>query len=401
MVTFDPERLAHVDELESLDRSAMLRSLATAGAQVRRAVTTTRESGVLDLVSRDRPRAIVVAAMGADDLIADAVTTLAARHSPIVVASAHDLPLPGWVGSLDLVLAVSLSGRAPGPVRLALEAGRRGATVVTIGAADSPLADAAARARGRHVPVPTALAHGPLASRSAAWSMLTPALLSLAGHGVVPIDIPTVEAAADRLDEVAEASRPSSESFVSPAKILALGIGTSLPLVLADGPLSGVAARRAATMLSRSARIPVMVGELPDAAAQVLACIDGPYAAATAPQGGRDIFADPFLDGPVRPEVSVLMVRDAMTPDAMTPDAGGPAQVSPEDAARINLAHGVADLVTARGTRLHELTPAPGPDLVRLAELIALIDFATTYLALGYGLDPASAPAVVDLRALR
>ncbi|MFZ1577428.1 MAG: SIS domain-containing protein [Nostocoides sp.] len=47
------------------------------------------------------------------------------------------------------------------------------------------------------------------------------------------------------------------------------------------------------------------------------------------------------------------------------------------------------------------MTPAPGPDLVRLAELIALIDFATTYLALGYGLDPASAPAVVDLRALR
>ena len=47
MVTFDPERLAHVDELESLDRSAMLRSLATAGAQVRRAVTTTDRKSVV------------------------------------------------------------------------------------------------------------------------------------------------------------------------------------------------------------------------------------------------------------------------------------------------------------------------------------------------------------------
>ena len=38
------------------------------------------------------------------------------------------VPLPGWVGPLDLVVAVSLSGRARGPLAVAAEAARRGLT---------------------------------------------------------------------------------------------------------------------------------------------------------------------------------------------------------------------------------------------------------------------------------
>ena len=48
--------------------------------------------------------------------------------------------------------------------------------------------------------------------------------------------------AADRLDEVAEACRPSSESFVNPAKVLATDLAEGVPVVLGDGPLNGVAA---------------------------------------------------------------------------------------------------------------------------------------------------------------
>ncbi|GAB4077596.1 SIS domain-containing protein [Nostocoides australiense] len=409
---FEIERLDDTEALAETDRSGMLRALATAGAQVRRAVTATREAGLLERDPDDRPRAVLVAAMGADNLVGDLVCALAARHSPVGVWTAHDLPLPGWVGSLDLVVAVSLSGRAPGPLRLAHEAGRRGATVLSIGAPDSPLAEATARARGVHIAVEREAAGVRLASRSAAWSMLTPVVLALAAHGLVDVSPDDLAQVADRLDAVAEAARPGSESFVSPPKILAGEIAGRLPMILGDGPLTAVAARRVGTMLARTARIPVMVGELPDAAAELLACLDGPYAAgaATGPDGGRDIFADPFLDGPPAPEVGLLLVRDR---DPRAGEEGSAvrasgaaayrepnAPIGPQDAARINLTQAIVDLALARGTRVHELTPGPGPDIVRLAELIAQIDFAATYLALGHGLDPAAAPAVADLRDL-
>ena len=407
MAAFDPDLLGEPDRLLEGDPSQMLRALATAGAQVRRALTTTRKAGALDL-RIERPRAIVVAAMGADDVVADLLAALAARHSPIGVWPCHDSPLPGWVGSLDLVVAVSLSGRAPGPVRLALEAGRRGASVLTIGAPDSPLAEAAARGRGVHVP-----AEGTGAtSRSAAWSMLTPAILALGALGVLPVDATDLDAVADRLDEIAEANRPTAEAFVSPAKILATGLGATIPLVLADGPLTGVAARRAGTMLARTARLPVMVGELPDAASQLLACLDGPYAAAPAPEGGRDIFADPYLDGPPGAEVGLLLLRDrdprageegarVRGGEAAAYDADAPrVEIGPQDAARINLAQGIVDLAERRGARVQQLSPGPGGDLVRLAELMATLDFAATYLALAHGLDPATVPALADLRDL-
>ena len=408
MPAFDPDLLDQPERLAELDRTGMLRALAGAGAQVRRALTTAADAGIGPTAAADRPRAVVVAAMGADDLVGDAMATLARAHSPVGVSTVHDLPLPGWVGSLDLVLAVSLSGRAPGPVRLALEAGRRGALVVTIGAADSPLAEAASRARGVHLAIPDRDSFGPLASRTAAWSMLTPALLALAAYGVLPARAEDLDAVADRLDEVAEAARPSAESFVSPAKVLATGLGASVPLVLADGPLTAVAARRAATMLSRTARIPVMAGELPHAAASILSCLDGPYAAAPALDGGRDIFVDPFLDAPPGPEVSLLVVRDR-DPRAGAEIAGGvragaaPAdtgagEISAREAARLNVAHGVLDLAVRRGARVQQLSPGPGPELVRLAEVIATTDFAATYLALAHGLDPANAPSVRDLR---
>ena len=68
---------------------------------------------------------------------------LAGSASPVPVSVRRGLPLPGWVGPLDLVVAVSMSGRAPGPVGLAAEAARRGCRLLTVGMPDSPLAEVA------------------------------------------------------------------------------------------------------------------------------------------------------------------------------------------------------------------------------------------------------------------
>ncbi len=372
--------------LAALDSQRTLRSLATAGAQVRHAVDLASEARLERLTGGQRPRSVLVAALGGSAVVAEVLELLAEPGSPVPVQTRRNLPLPGWVGALDLVVAVSQSGRAAGPLALAAEAARRGAALLTVGAPDSPLAAVCAQARGIHIDVPATTT----SSRTSLWAMLTPVIL--AAHALDMVDAgPEVMArVADRLDHQAEVFRPGSETFVNPAKSLAMELAEGVPVVLGDGPLTGVAAARAAGMLARTARTPATWGELPDAASQVVACFDGPFSDAGAaagagmPRGGDDIFADPFLDGPPAPKLRLLLLRDNAS-DVV-------------DATAVALADAVAATARQAGVRVSEHTAEPGHPLERLAGHVALTDFAATYLALGLGLDPSLSPSVADLR---
>jgi hypothetical protein len=378
----DERRLDDPDALADGDSHEVLRALATAGAQVREAVTLATEAGATSLT--DRPRSVLVASLGGSALVGDVLGLLAGPGSPVPVTVRRNLPLPGWVGPLDLVVAVSLSGRAAGPLALAAEAARRGATILTVGADDSPLAAVSRAARGIHV----AVGRGRTSSRTALWSLLVPVLVAADSLGLVDLPASAFVATADRLDEIADAARPSSESFVNPAKVLAVELAGSVPVVLGDGDLAGVAAQRAAAMLSRTARTPAVWGELPDDASQVVAAFDGPFTAGGF--GGSaedDVFADPFVDGPTGPRLRLLLLRDAL-----------PEPLDAAAAAAARLADAVKMTAEDAGVRVSELVALDGHPLARLAGLVALTDFAAAYLALGQGFDPAVSAHLADLR---
>ena len=240
------------EAIETVDRRGSLRALASAGADVRRTRVLSEEAG-LDRVNRgDRPRSLLLAAVGSASVVGNVVDHLAEPGSPIAVQTRNNVPLPGWVGPLDLVIAVSASGAAPGPVALAAEAQRRGAGLLTVGAADSPLADVCARARGVHIdPMATGRT-----TRSSLWALLTPVLLGLERIGVIEPVTGQLDEVARMLDEQAEAFRPDSEAFVNPAKDLAMSLSDIVPVVLGDGGLTGVVAARAAAPLARAAPRP-------------------------------------------------------------------------------------------------------------------------------------------------
>lgn len=385
MPPFDETLLDDEGRRHVADPTDMVRALAGAGAQARRAVTLAAESDLTRVAAGERPRAVHVAAVGGSETVADVLDLLISRTSPVLLTADGSGPLPGWVGTLDLVIAVSLSGRAEGPVRQAREAGRRGAHVLTIGAPDSPLSEAAAVARGVHLPVDPGTGH----SRTALWSLLVPALLATSACDVIDIPPAVLLAAADRLDTQAERFRPDAEFFVNPAKTLALDLSEVVPVILADGPVTGVAARRMSTMLARTARVPATWGRLPDAAAQVVACLSGPFTGESTPaeDGGADIFADPYLDGPTGASLGLVLLRDPV-PGGRSPEA---------DLERHNTAQSVADHAGSRGVRVLEHRATEGHDVERIAELIALTDFASTYLAIGHGLDPATTPGITGL----
>ena len=382
----DESRIDSEEAIAALDSRQTLRSLATAGAQVREAIDLSAMAGVERVSGGERPRSVLVASLGGSAVVCDVLELLAEPGSPVPVSVRRNVPLPGWVGPLDLVIAVSQSGRAAGPLALAAEAARRGASLLTVGMSESPLADVAAQARGVHI----GIGRGRTTSRTALWSLLAPVLLS-AGHlGLVDVDAQVLLDTADRLDEVAEAARPSSDAFVNPAKVLAADLAQGVPVVLGDGALSGVSAGRAASMLARTARMPATSGELPDDAAQIVACFDGPFTAAygqvAGQRRGADIFADPYLDGPALPRLALLMLRDAE-----------PEQLTREAAQAVALTDAVVDAARGAGVTVSEVRAQPGHPLVRLAGQIATTDFAATYLALGLGLDPAVSPHVADL----
>jgi D-arabinose 5-phosphate isomerase GutQ len=388
----DEELLDDADAIAAADPTGVLRSLATAGAQVRAAMLRGAEAGVQSFGDVDRPRSVVVASLGGSALVADVLALLAGAGSPVPVAVRRGVPLPGWVGPLDLVVAVSLSGRAGGPLALAAEAGRRGARLLTVGAADSPLAEVCARARGVHVPIEKP--HEPgrpvsgASSRTSFWSLLAPVLQAAHALGLVDVDDAQLARVADRLDAEAEACRPSSESFVNPAKVLALQLAGAVPVVLGDGLVTGVAAARAAAMLARTARTPAVHGSLPDDASEVVATFDGPFTSSA----DGDVFADPFLDGPPSPRLRLLMLREP------APD---PARDSRETLELAELADRVRGLAEDVGVAVSEVRADPGRPLEQLAGLVARTDFAAVYLALALGLDPGLSPHVADLRDAR
>lgn len=393
MPFIDEDVLDDERRIAACDSRGTLRALATAGAQVRKAITLAEEAGIERLGREDRPRSVLVASLGGSAVVADVLDMLAEPGSPVPVSTRRNVPLPGWVGPLDLVVAVSLSGRARGPLAVAAEAARRGASLLTVGAADSPLAAVCRRARGIHVDA----GRERINSRTALWSLLTPVLLGAHQLGILDADTDALLGTAARLDEQAETCRPTSEAFVNPAKVLALQLSDTVPVVLGDGPLGGVAATRAASMLARTARLPATHGELPDAASQVVATFDGPFTAGggegigpqVGPQIGRDdIFADPFLDGPAQPRLGLLMLRD--TPRAEPS--------SPEEADQDALAQAVYDTAEDAGVRLATITAEPGHPITRLAGLMAQTDFAATYLAIGFGIDPAVSRHITALR---
>src|SRR6202035_2791113 len=140
-------------------------------------------------------------------------------------------------------------------------------------APDSALRELVAQARGTFIPVTTV---GP--ARAMPWALTVPLLVAAERLGVARIDDTAYETAAVAMEDVSHQCRPSSESFVNPAKSLALDLVGRLPLIWGGSPVAAAVARRFASQLAANAKYPAVVGLLPEAGHDQVAAFDGPYA---------------------------------------------------------------------------------------------------------------------------
>ena len=210
---------------------------------------------------------------------------MAGTRCPVPVITHRTTGVPGWVGAADVVIAVSASGRSPEALGAADAAARRGARLVAIGPPDSELQSVAERARAPYIPVPR---RAP--ARASIWALTVPVLLAARALGLVKVNEADLAETAARLDADADRCRPAAESFVNPAKALALDIAGSIPIVWGSSPLATVAARRFADTLASNARYPVVGGALGEASRGRVGLLDGVFGGLA--EAGRDIFAD-------------------------------------------------------------------------------------------------------------
>ncbi|PXY26628.1 hypothetical protein DI005_35645 [Prauserella sp. PE36] len=292
----DPARLTEADG------AGLLRSAAMAGAQVRATIEAAAELELSDRLDIGRPRSVVlVVRPGVSRSATLLLNALLAPACPVPVVIADNVP--GWIGALDVVLAHT-DDPYDSDLAASLErAARYGATVVLSAPPDGPVASAIA---GRGLLIAPRVLVPPELSFARAF---TAGLLTANTLGLLVAD---VEGLADRLDSEAERGHPSHESFVNPAKALALRIAEHTPLLWGLDQVGVAVAHHAAYALGAHAGVVSDAADFRQALARPAL-----HRAAARSLGERNIFADPddsSAEG-LPPRVFLLAVRTGPAAD--------------------------------------------------------------------------------------
>jgi hypothetical protein len=380
---FDESLLEDPDALARADVHGLLRGAAAAGARVRTALRLAQEAGLDELRPDGRPRALLVAGSGPEAAAcADLLAALGSGAAPVqLLTPTGPTPeqgrwtLPGWAGPLDLLLLLSEHGTEQGLTDLVEQAYRRGCTAAAVTPAKAPLAEAVEQVHGIALPFAgPGGGHDPAAASPAGtpatalatvttdtgafWALLTPLLALTDRVGLISAPTSALQSVADRLDAVATRCGPAVAMYTNPAKTLAAELDDALPLVWSQGPVAAAGARRFATVLAARAGRPALAAELPAALTAHGPLQAGAHALAGDPD---DFFRDRVED------IQELRLRIVLLQEA--PDQpGSAAPVAREQA-------------YTHGTPLSEISAPGGSPLDTAAELLALTDFATAYLA--------------------
>jgi hypothetical protein len=332
---FDESRLDDDTVLTGFDGG--LRGLAESGARVRREASDAAAAlaeAVLRAREQQRPRAVIAA--GPDSRLLRAVLE---PQCPVPFVAWPGPALPGWAGSLDLVVMLAPEGSDTGSASAVAEAVRRGCQVVVACPPTSLVADHAA---GRDSTVLPATTRDQLAT---AVVMLD--YLHQVGLG------PEAEAdeVAEALDDVAIACSPHRDIAVNSAKMLAIGLADANPIFWGGSVLAARAARRVAEAVRGASGRSALAGD----AEHLLPVIE------VARQ--HDVFADPFAEGggELRP---VLVVFDDGAEDPVIREQRG----------RLLAA------AAAKGVRVQTVTAETGCDVARYASLMLQGRYAAAYL---------------------
>ncbi len=336
---FDDSRLDDEAALASADH--VLRPLAEAGSRVRREAGAAAEAiaaAVAGAHGDPRPRAVVAA--GPDSRLLRSVLE---PWCPVPFVAWPGPSLPGWAGGLDLVVVLAPEGSDSGAASAVAEAVRRGCRVVV---ACPPRSLVAEHAVGRDSTVLPCSSGDQLATAVVMLQFLD--RLDL-GPDTDP------ESVAQALDDVAIDCSPHRDLAANPAKMLAIALADSTPLVWGGSVLAARAARRIAESLRRASGRTALAGD----AEHLL-----PVIAASQP---ADLFADPFDDSDERVRRPALLILAD----------GADAALIREQRGRLTAA------AQEHRVRVEMLSSDAPTEVARYAALLTTGTYAAAYLGVG------------------
>jgi glucose/mannose-6-phosphate isomerase len=345
--------LDDLEALRRLDRGDMLGAAATLPAQVRDAWAISRS---LTLPETHRGvTAVAVLGMGGSAIGGDLVRGIWADRLRVPVEVVRGYELPAWVGPSTLVVASSYSGSTEETIGAFGQAAARKAPSAIISTGGT-LLEVARRAGLPNLAFPGG--GQPRASVGYAVTLLA-GLLERAG--LLDLAAEEVEAAARSADARVAASGPEVTTADNEAKRLAWTIVDRLPIIEASGFLAPVA-RRWKTQLNENGKTTAAWEELPEATHN--AVVGYPQ-----PDTLKDHLVVVFLEGDQDHERNRLRARLSRE---LLESAGISSEVVP---------------VTGAGRFGQAL------------DAIVRGDFASTYLAALYGLDPTPVESISMLKA--
>jgi hypothetical protein len=364
---FAEEVLDDLDLLRARDPRELLPAVAGAGAQVRETARLTEEAGLGRITDGGRPRGLVIVARREGAVAASVLRALLGSSSPVTVDVVPGPSLPVWTGPSDIAVVATRTGAGTYAVTQAYEAARRGVALLGVGAEDAPLHAACSAARAPYVALPRSRVQ-----HTTLWSLLTPLLQLATELELLPRGVADPDAIAAALDEVAGECGPAQESFVNPAKTLALELLDAVPIIVAEGALAGAASTRIENQLATLAGLPATGFRLPDQRVAACSVLSGPLA----PRDGDDFFRD-RADEPGR-RLRLLTIRDTEAGDQ---DEGEreprSAAAAIDEVLRIAAVHNIP----VSGLAEHG-DPQRFARLPSLARQLAVADFTAVYLAL-------------------
>ncbi len=335
---FDEARLDDAGVLQTVD--LRLRTLAESGARVRREAHEAA-SATAELIAQgledDRPRAVIAA--GPDSRLLRAVLE---PWCPVPFVAWPNAGLPGWAGSLDLVVMLAPEGNDHGSASAVAEAVRRGCQVVVACPARSLVGEHAA---GRHVTVLPTVTGDQLATAVVMLDYLAHVHLG---------PMADADSVAESLDEVATACSPHLDLAVNPAKMLAIAMADTNPLVWGGSVLAARAARRLAESLRRTSGRSAIAGD----AEHLLPVIEATKA--------HNVFADPFSEEPAELRPLLLILDDRS-----------------EDLVVRQQALELRDAAARHGVRVEMLDTEADAEVARYASLLLAGTYAAEYLRVG------------------
>jgi glucose/mannose-6-phosphate isomerase len=216
--------------------------------------------------------------------------------------------------------------------------------------------------------------------RANLWGLAVPVLMVMDSLGLAHASRDLLVELADGLDAISERCGPATDSSENRAKQIAVQLAGSVPYVWGSSDLAGVAAARFAAQLAENAKYPAVPGTLTEVHHNQVVVMAGRFGALAAAE--EDIFRDRLVEGPSWPRMRLLMLRDA--------------EEVVEVARRREATYDVADRYDVP---VDELAADGEHPALRLASLVAPLDFASAYLALLQGIDPSPIEPIVVLKA--